>query len=486
MANKKALVVSDLSKNIDNADTLLVGSGIDVSAVGALAIGAATSTSVVVTPPTTIQGVTVGLGAGAVATNTAVGVSALGGVTTGAANTAVGYFSGGLISTSVNNSYLGYLAGQKLTGPANTGIGYGALGGGTGGAAQDNTAVGSEALGSLTTGVENVAIGKVAAFTLTSGGQNVAVGVNALSNATTNGSNVAVGFSALLVDTLGSNSVAVGFRALDAQNPAAATAMNNVAVGSGAGGTLTTGTANTLLGTNAGDLITTGTNNVVIGNNADVAVNSNTNTVVIGHNAVATGANNITLGNVTTDTFRLGVAATALPNGGVSAQGLAGLSPSLAVGHTSAVTGANFMVFAGGGGTRGLIAGNGAGGVNYLSISDYRLKSDLLPIADALVRLGSLHPCSFHFTGLNAPRVEGFIAHEVQAIVPEAVNGAKDAVDADGSPQYQSLDQGRLVPLLTAACQELAAKADAATARAIEAERRLDALEAAVAALQAG
>ena len=59
MANKKALVVSDLSKNIDNADTLLVGAGIDASAAGALAIGASTATSVVVAPPTTIQGVTV-------------------------------------------------------------------------------------------------------------------------------------------------------------------------------------------------------------------------------------------------------------------------------------------------------------------------------------------------------------------------------------------------------------------------------------------
>jgi hypothetical protein len=137
------------------------------------------------------------------------------------------------------------------------------------------------------------------------------------------------------------------------------------------------------------------------------------------------------------------------------------------------------MVFAGGGGARGLISGNGAGGVNFISLSDYRVKSEIEDIADPLARLSALHPCSFRMTGVaaDAPRVEGFIAHEVQAIVPEAVAGTKDAVDADGNPVHQGLDQSRLVPLLTAACQALVARAEAA-------EARLAALEAAVAALQ--
>jgi hypothetical protein len=50
--------------------------------------------------------------------------------------------------------------------------------------------------------------------------------------------------------------------------------------------------------------------------------------------------------------------------------------------------------------------------------------------------------------------VDGFLAHEVQDIVPEAIVGAKDAVDADGNPVYQGIDQSKLVPLLTAALQE--------------------------------
>jgi hypothetical protein len=54
--------------------------------------------------------------------------------------------------------------------------------------------------------------------------------------------------------------------------------------------------------------------------------------------------------------------------------------------------------------------------------------------------------------------VDGFLAHEAQAIVPECVTGAKDAVDADGNPVYQGIDQSKLVPLLTAALQEAIAK----------------------------
>jgi hypothetical protein len=57
---------------------------------------------------------------------------------------------------------------------------------------------------------------------------------------------------------------------------------------------------------------------------------------------------------------------------------------------------------------------------------------------------------------LTAPDqvVDGFYAHEVQAFVPEAIGGEKDAVDENGNPIYQDIDQSKLVPLLTAALQE--------------------------------
>jgi hypothetical protein len=61
--------------------------------------------------------------------------------------------------------------------------------------------------------------------------------------------------------------------------------------------------------------------------------------------------------------------------------------------------------------------------------------------------------------------VDGFIAHEVQAIVPEAITGEKNAVDDDGNPIYQGIDQSKLVPLLTAALQEAIAKIETLEAR---------------------
>jgi hypothetical protein len=61
--------------------------------------------------------------------------------------------------------------------------------------------------------------------------------------------------------------------------------------------------------------------------------------------------------------------------------------------------------------------------------------------------------------------VDGFLAHEVQDIVPEAITGEKDAVDDDGNPVYQGIDQSKLVPLLTAALQEAIAKIESLEAR---------------------
>jgi hypothetical protein len=65
----------------------------------------------------------------------------------------------------------------------------------------------------------------------------------------------------------------------------------------------------------------------------------------------------------------------------------------------------------------------------------------------------------------SGERVDGFLAHELAEVVPEAVTGEKDAVDAEGKPVYQGIDQSKLVPLLTAALQEALAKIESLTAR---------------------
>jgi hypothetical protein len=95
---------------------------------------------------------------------------------------------------------------------------------------------------------------------------------------------------------------------------------------------------------------------------------------------------------------------------------------------------------------------------SYATSSDYRLKENVTPVTDGITRLQQLKPARFNFIADPDKTVDGFLAHEVQDIVPEAITGEKDAVDEDGNPKYQGIDQSKLVPLLTAALQEAVAK----------------------------
>lgn len=123
----------------------------------------------------------------------------------------------------------------------------------------------------------------------------------------------------------------------------------------------------------------------------------------------------------------------------------------------------NQIVFRNANGAVGSIQTN-VSTTTYATSSDYRLKEDIRPVANAVSRLMSISPVNFAWKA-DGSRVDGFIAHEVQEVIPEAVTGAKDAVDADGNPVYQGIDQSKLVPLLTAALQEALTKIDALEAR---------------------
>lgn len=98
----------------------------------------------------------------------------------------------------------------------------------------------------------------------------------------------------------------------------------------------------------------------------------------------------------------------------------------------------------------GSIGTNGSA-TSYNTSSDYRLKEDLRPIADASSRLAALNPVNFAWKA-DGTRTDGFIAHEVQAVAPQAVTGEKDG------EAMQAIDHSKLVPLLTAALQEALAK----------------------------
>jgi hypothetical protein len=90
--------------------------------------------------------------------------------------------------------------------------------------------------------------------------------------------------------------------------------------------------------------------------------------------------------------------------------------------------------------------------------SDYRLKENIIPISDSITRLKQLKPSRFNFKQYPEITIDGFLAHEVQDIVPEAVTGNKDGLDSDGKPVYQAIDHSRLIPLLVASIQELEAR----------------------------
>ena len=100
----------------------------------------------------------------------------------------------------------------------------------------------------------------------------------------------------------------------------------------------------------------------------------------------------------------------------------------------------------------------------YNTSSDYRLKEDAQPLVGGLARVNALKPSIYKWK-VNGSTGEGFMAHELAEVVPFAVTGEKDAVDADGKPSYQGVDLSKIVPILVAAIQELTARVQTLEAR---------------------
>jgi len=102
----------------------------------------------------------------------------------------------------------------------------------------------------------------------------------------------------------------------------------------------------------------------------------------------------------------------------------------------------------------------------YNTSSDYRLKENVSYSFDATSRLKQLKPARFNFKTDADTTVDGFLAHEVSSIVPEAITGEKDGTeiylddngDEQTKPLYQGIDQSKLVPLLVKTIQELEAR----------------------------
>ena len=177
------------------------------------------------------------------------------------------------------------------------------------------------------------------------------------------------------------------------------------------------------------------------------------------------------------------IGGTALPTGSTSMMAWDNTNKWIRISKaTAAYTG--HVTFYNSNGAVGNITTDGSA-TAYNTSSDYRLKENVVPMQDALQRISKLKPSRFNFISDDKKIVDGFIAHEVQEVVPEAISGEKDAMrdedyevtpavlDDDGNevtpavmgtrsvPEYQGIDQSKLVPLLVGALQELTARLEA-------------------------
>jgi hypothetical protein len=200
----------------------------------------------------TVNGLTVGRGAGAVATNTAVGYQAGYAVTTGSPFTALGYQAGLSTTTAIWTTAIGY-----------------------------------QALMNNTTGGNNTAVGR-ALVSNTTASDNTAMGMNALYYNTTASNNTAFGSGALFVNTTASNNTAVGYQA--GYNNTTGTL--NTFIGRLAGYPCTTGSYNTCLGDEAGYgtiSLTSGGYNTIVGYAVSTGGSTDTYEIVVGSGALIVG-----------------------------------------------------------------------------------------------------------------------------------------------------------------------------------------------------
>jgi hypothetical protein len=353
-----------------------------------------------------VYGLTVGRGAGAVSTNTAVGASALAGSNTGGFTTAVGY-QAGISNTSGQNTLVGANSGQYITtGTRNTGVGVSTLG-------FNNGAV------SITSN-DNTGYGHASLTALTSGAYNTALGSGALQSNNTGPNNTAVGYQAGNTNQSGDRNTFLGFSAGWSQ-----TNSFNTFVGARAG-YLSTGERNTFVGAvsnipsvanyGCGELMTTGSKNTILG-----GFNGNQNALDI----------RATDGNIV-------------------------ISDGDGVPYLFFKSGAGqswyFGTLAAGAGTNALKWNTTSGIITY-DTSSARYKDNIRDSIYGLSHVMQMRSAQFEYKDTGRSDV-GLIAEELDPIIPELVMKNKD-----GEPDAVSYD--RMVSVLVKAIQELKAEFDA-------------------------
>jgi hypothetical protein len=270
-----------------------------------------------------------------------------------------------------------------------------------GGYPAGNTAEGTQALQSLTTGIWNTANGYQTLFHDTTGSSNIAIGVQALFGNTTGGSNIAIGPQALLSNTTGSNNSATGFQALANNNGDDNTANGRQALFSN-----TTGFDNVAIGNFALQSNTDGKNNTANGF-AALINNTGSNNIGLGAfagNSLTTGSNNIDIGNAgaagQANTIRIGTTGTQ------TATFIAGINGINEGGMVSAVT----------------INSNGQLGTQPVLVSSRRFKKEIQPMNQTSEAILALKPVTFQYKSDNKGTPQfGLIAEEVAQVNPDLV-----------------------------------------------------------------
>ena len=343
--------------------------------------------------------------------------------------------------------------------------------------ASDNTAVGYQSGYSNTTGGANISVGRGAGFSTTTGNNNTAMGYLSLANNTTAGNNTAVGYQSLyshVNSDANSQNTALGFKA-----GFAATGFTNTFIGGSAGVSATTGNNNTFIGYNAGGDVTTGGKNTILGkyngNQGSLDIRTSSNNIVLsdgdGNPRIVARNGYYSNGSVYLGSyFGSGLYDDPGFNDqyGITFRALSGTSPAMMI-CTDArhyfykVTAGGVMDFAYKatiGATPSTVGGISitSSATSYNTSSDHRLKENVVELTDATDRLKQLEPKRFNFIADADTTVDGFLAHEVQSVVPEAITGTHNEVDDDGNPVYQGIDQSKLVPLLVATIKELEAR----------------------------
>tara|TARA_B110000908_G_scaffold12402_1_gene14390 strand:- start:5090 stop:6997 length:1908 start_codon:yes stop_codon:yes gene_type:complete len=529
-------------------------------------------------------------------------------VSTDAYNVAIGAGAGRAVSTGTKNTLMGSRSGDALTeAGSNVAIGESALSSDTLGSR--SVAIGDSALYAQNftsaTDAYNVAVGFSAGNAVSTGTENTFIGGLAGDAITTSNSNVALGKSALSAETTSNGNTAIGAEALRDQNVGGVGDARNTAVGLLAGANVSTGVSNTFLGALAGQANTTGFDNVAVGyqagySNVDSAYNTslgdnagyfNTSTrnTYLGHGsgeAMTTGSRNTILGRYSGNQGGLDMRTLSnhivLSDGDGNPRVLVDSSGNVMFGTTTSnlsnvttgtglsyrngialdiarenagtgqpcinlnLTGVNgeSIIFYKDGVSVGSVSVTGSA-TAYNTSSDYRLKEAWLPMAGASARVQSLKPINFAWK-IDSTRVDGFLAHELAEVVPEAVTGSKDAMkdeeyevtpavyenviipaieavaevpavyDAEGVlvsemvpaveaeaerteqrlvteavmgirsvPDMQAIDQSKIVPLLTASLQEALTKIDALEAKQLVLEANQAVLEANEVAIEA-